>query len=511
MGPSLRRGPRLRILVTNWNDRASPYAGGADVHLHQVFGRLVQRGHEVTLLSAGWRNAEREAKLDGITIHRTGGRHTFTLAARRYYETHLRNRTFDVVIEDLNKVPLLVHRWSRAPFVLLVHHLWGRTAMRAANPLVGGLTWGSEIALLRAYRGLPVQSVSDSTAHDLVRRGIRPADIRVITNGVELPADASGTAGTARPDPRPTLVSLGRLQPYKRVDLLLQAVARVRQRIPDVRLLVIGDGPQAGALRAQAAAAGLESSVEFLGFVSEEVKRDALARAWLHVTASEREGWGLTVLEAAVYGVPTVAGDVPGLRESVAHERSGLLVPPGNVAAFADGVIGLLEHDARRAALGAGARRLAQYYSWDRAAVATEEHLQEVAVLGRSRRGWEPLTRPVLRSTSPLARTGTLPLPYGCTPYMLLAAAGPCDPAVPIRVTFGAEDPEGHRPGMLVEGLPAGAELALEAFSSAVMAVPSESGLLLQLPGWPARPEGWLWEELGAALRHLRPRAVYRI
>src|SRR6188472_2755330 len=83
MVPSDRREPRLRILVTNWNDRTSPFAGGADVHLHQVFGRLVRRGHEVTLLSAGWPGAERETALDGIAVHRTGGRHTFTVAARR--------------------------------------------------------------------------------------------------------------------------------------------------------------------------------------------------------------------------------------------------------------------------------------------------------------------------------------------------------------------------------------------------------------------------------------------
>jgi glycosyltransferase involved in cell wall biosynthesis len=502
-----RRGPHLRILVTNWNDRTSPYAGGADVHLHQVFGRLAQRGHEVTLLSAGWKGAEPEARLDGIAVHRTGGRHSFTVAARRYYERHLRSREFDIVVEDLNKVPLLVHRWSRAPFVLLVHHLWGGTAMRAAGPLVGAPTWASEALLLRAYRGKPVQAVSDSTAHDLVRRGIRPSDIRVITNGVEQPAGL----GPPRPDSRPTLVSLGRLQRYKRVDLLLGIVARVRERVPDVRLVVIGDGPEAGPLRAQAAAAGLGAAVEFLGFVSEEVKRDALARAWLHVTASEREGWGLTVLEAGAYGVPTVAGDVPGLRDSVAHERSGLLVPSEDVAAFADAVVQLIEHGDRRAELGAGARRLAHYYSWDRAAVATEEHLHEVAVLGRSRRGWEPLTRPPLTQARPLPRTGPPPLAYGCSSYVLLAAAAPCDEPVPIRVTFGSEDAAGFRPGLLVEGLPSGIEMAVEAFASAVHAVPAEGGLLLQLPGWPVHPERWLWEEFGAGLRQLRPRAVYRI
>jgi hypothetical protein len=280
--------------------------------------------------------------------------------------------------------------------------------------------------------------------------------------------------------------------------------------VPAVRLIVIGGGPEAERLRAQVAASGLDTAVELLGPVTEEVKRAALASAWLHVTASEREGWGLTVLEAAAYGVPTVACDVPGLRDSVAHERSGVLVPDGDAAAFADAVIRLIDQPAYRAELGAGARRLTSYYTWERAASATEEHLHEVAVLGRSRRGWEPLGRRPQHLAAPLDSSGTPPLPFGRTTFVLLASAGACDPATALRITFGAEDAAGNRPGLLIEGLPAGTELATEAFSSAVDSVPFDGGVLLRLPGWPVRPERWLWEELGAALGGLRPRAVYR-
>jgi len=334
----------------------------------------------VTLLASGWTGADTRLALDGMDVHRTGGRHTFSLTAPGYYRRHLAGRSFDIVIEDLNKIPVFAPYWARTPVVLLVHHLFGGTAFQEANPAMAGATWLLERPLPLAYRGIPVQAVSRSTAEDLVRRGFRHEAIEVIENGIDL--------GFYSADPQvprfaePTLLYLGRLRKYKRVDLVIQAVARLRQTGVTARLVIAGKGDHQGALQSLARSLDVADRVEFAGFVSEERKRELFRRSWVHVLASPKEGWGISNMEAAACGTPTVASDSPGLRDSVRHGETGLLVPHGDVAALADGLRALLLDPALRDRLAEGARRFAGAFSWERSADRTEAHLHRVLERG---------------------------------------------------------------------------------------------------------------------------------
>ncbi|HEX7049570.1 MAG TPA: glycosyltransferase family 4 protein [Longimicrobiales bacterium] len=366
----------LDLLVINWQDRLNPRAGGAEIHLHEIFGRLVARGHRVTLLASAWPGAPARADVDGIEVHRAGGRHTFSLAAPRRYHAALRRRPFDLVIEDLNKVPLFTPLWARHRPVLLVHHLFGRTAFEEASAPVAAATWMLEQPLGRVYRDVPVQAVSPSTADDLGRRGFQRERITVIPNGVDL--------DFYRPDPtgerfaEPTLLYLGRLKRYKRVDLVLRAVAALRDRGIRARLIIAGTGDADGALRRLRAELGLEAQVEMPGFVPEAEKRRYFRMAWVHVLTSAKEGWGITNIEAAACGTPTVASDSPGLRDSVVDGETGFLVPHGRVDVLADRLERLIRDDVLRQRLGAGARAFAERFSWDRAATETEADLYRV-------------------------------------------------------------------------------------------------------------------------------------
>jgi glycosyltransferase involved in cell wall biosynthesis len=367
----------LRILVLNWQDLSNPQSGGAETHLHEVFGRLAARGHRVTLLASGFPGARPRAEADGMRIHRTGGRHTFPLAAPAHFRRHLAAERWDVVVEDLNKVPLFTPRWIDRPLVLLVHHLFGATAFREASVPVAAATWLLERPLARAYRGVPVQAVSESTAADLVSRGMPREGIEVIHNGVDLSFFTPDPAGERFPEP--TFAYVGRLKRYKRVDLAIEAVARVAAGGAPLRLLVAGRGDDEPRLRALARARGVADRVEFLGFVSEERKREILRRAWAAVLVSAKEGWGITNVEAAACGTPAVAADAPGLRESVRHGETGLLVPYGDAGALAGALAGLAVEPARVRALGEGALRFASAFSWTAAAERTEAHLARVA------------------------------------------------------------------------------------------------------------------------------------
>ncbi len=366
----------LDILVINWLDRENPQAGGAETHLHEIFGRLAQRGHRVTLLASGWRGSPRRASLDGIEVHRTGHRYTFSLAAPLYRKRALAGRRFDVVVEDLNKVPVFAPYWTREPVVLLVHHLFGATAFREASLPVAAGTWILERPIPWVFRKLPTIAISASTREDLVRRGMSADRIEVIPNGIDV------LRCTPPPDgrrwERPTVLYLGRVKRYKRVDLILRAMARLAREGLDAQLVVGGRGDHLGALRRLASHLGIDDRVSFEGFVDDERKVELFRRSWVHVLTSPKEGWGIADLEAAACGTPTVASDSPGLRESVRDGQSGFLVPHGDVDALA-ARIGEIIRDARlRADLGRGARRFAESFSWDASADAVEAALGRV-------------------------------------------------------------------------------------------------------------------------------------
>lgn len=366
----------LRLLVLNWQDRLNPQAGGAETHLHEVFGRLAARGHDVTLLVSGWPGAPPRDTIDDMEVHRVGGRYTFNLVAPRYYRRKLRSRGFDLVVEDLNKVPLFSPLWAGRPVVLLVHHLFGRIAFQEAGLPVAAATWALERPLPRFYRDLPVEAVSQSTARDLQRRGFR-APIEVIPNGVDVEFFSPGTEADRFAEP--TLLYLGRLKKYKRVDLIVRALARLRAEGMGARLVIAGRGDRAEAVASLARRLGAADHVRMLGFVPEAEKVRLLRGAWVHVLTSPKEGWGISNLEAAACGTPSVASDSPGLRDSVVHGETGFLVPHGDVTALAARVRSILEDPRLRERLGRAARAFAEHHTWERSASLTERHLCALA------------------------------------------------------------------------------------------------------------------------------------
>jgi glycosyltransferase involved in cell wall biosynthesis len=373
----------VRILVVNWRDREHPEAGGAEIHLHEIFGRLAAGGHEVHLLASGWAGAARTATLDGIAVHRVSGQYGFAVTGRRAFAHLARTLRPDVVVEDVNKLPLYLPLLWRGPLVLLVPHLFGTTAFREVSWPVALVVWAAERPMPRVYRGVAVHAISRSTREDLVARGFAADAIRVIYPGVDA-AHYTPDARVARAE-RPAFLYVGRLKRYKAVDTAIAAVAAVRRaECRDAELWIAGDGSDRGRLERAAAAQG-EAGVSFLGRVSEERKLALYRQAWAVVFPSPKEGWGITNLEAAACGTPAIASDSPGLRESVRDGETGLLVPHGDIAALARAMAAVALEPGLRERLSRGARAFAESLSWERAARETEAHLEATAARGPRR------------------------------------------------------------------------------------------------------------------------------
>ncbi len=370
----------MRILLVNWNDRENPHAGGAEIHLHEVFGRLVRRGHAVDLVASGWPGAAPRADQDGIQVYRTGSRYSFPVWGRAAVRERLRAGSYDVLVEDLNKIPLYLAGMTRLPLSVLVHHLFGSTIFQEAAVPVATLVWLSERPLPWLYRRAAFQAVSESTRADLVARGVPRDRIEVIPEGIDTEWFCPDAA-TPRA-PRPTFLYVGRLKRYKGLEIALRALAEARRARPDVTLEIAGQGDDRPRLERLAGELGLGDGVRFLGFVTEAEKRRLLRRAWAVVYPSPKEGWGISNVEAAACGTPALASDSPGLRESVRHGETGFLVPHGDVRALAERMVALAADATLVVRLGRSARAFAEQLSWERAAGATEAHLHRVIAQG---------------------------------------------------------------------------------------------------------------------------------
>jgi glycosyltransferase involved in cell wall biosynthesis len=373
----------VRILAVNWLDLENPQAGGAEVHFFEIFGRIAAAGHAVTLVTSGWPGAAPRAMVQGIDVRRVGGRHSFALLGRGAVRRMLREAAWDVVVEDINKLPLFLPTLTRLPLYVIIPHLFGTTAFREAPWPMAATVWLAEKPIPLLYRRAVFHAISDSTRDDLVARGVRRDRIHVIYPGVDaerLTPDPDGAR-----TPTPTFLYVGRLKRYKGVETAIRAVGLARRAGTPLDLAIAGQGDDRPRLERLTARLGLTGAVRFLGFVPEDEKRTLLRRSWATVFPSPKEGWGITNVEAAACGTPAVASDSPGLRESVRHEETGLLVPGDDPAALADALQRLARDPALVARLGRGGRAFAESLSWQRAASQTAEQLD--TLIRASRRG----------------------------------------------------------------------------------------------------------------------------
>ncbi|MEO6525956.1 MAG: glycosyltransferase family 4 protein [Gemmatimonadaceae bacterium] len=363
----------MRLLIVNWQDRENPLAGGAEIHLHEIFGRLAAHGNQITLLCGGWPGCAPRTSLDGMSVVRVGTRYTFPFLARSHFRRALAGAGFDLLLEDINKVPLYTPTWGGPPVVALVPHLFGSTAFQELAPPLASAVWLAERPLGRAYRGIPFEAISVSTAADLAERGIPRSAVEVIYPGIDTVTYTPCAGGRAA---TPVFAYLGRLKRYKGVQHVIAAFAALGH--PTAQLEIAGAGDYQSSLERLCTSLDLGERVRFLGRISEEEKLRLLRRAWALVFASPKEGWGITNLEAAACGTPVVASNSPGIRESVLDGETGYLVRHGDAAAMA-AAMGRLAADASLVArLGENARRFAETFTWERAADETAAHLYRV-------------------------------------------------------------------------------------------------------------------------------------
>jgi hypothetical protein len=316
----------VRLLAFNWRDPKHPEAGGAELHLMEILSRAVQDGDQVTWLAEAFAGSAPEEEYRGIRILRGGSWYNAHLALAQLYRRKLWGERFDLVLEDINKVPFFTPWYVRAPVLAVVPHLFGTAVFREASIVVGALVWAHESLIPLVYRDVPFLVISESTRDDLVRR----------------------------------------LRKYKGAQYLIRAFPEILRAVPAARLQIVGDGPYRPHLERLVRSLGIGEAVEFLGALSHRDKVAALNRAQVAAAPSPKEGWGLTVIEANACGTPVVASRSPGLVESVRDGDTGLLVRHGDVPALARATVRLLTDRTLRLSMAEAGLRWAHGFTWER-------------------------------------------------------------------------------------------------------------------------------------------------
>jgi glycosyltransferase involved in cell wall biosynthesis len=177
------------------------------------------------------------------------------------------------------------------------------------------------------------------------------------------------------------VVAAGRLVPVKRFELLIQALVELKPKHPDLEAIIVGEGYRRDQLETQIHEAGAERWIHLPGRLSDEQLVELYRRAWLLASASAREGWGMTLTEAAACGTPAVVTRIAGHLDAVDEGRSGLLASGTDELRDAMNVV--LADASLRARLSSGATEHASRFTWAATARGTLEVLAAEAMLQR--------------------------------------------------------------------------------------------------------------------------------
>src|SRR5687768_276151 len=347
----------MHILVLTDRDWTHPQGGGTGTNLFGQISRWLAWGHRVTVIASAYPGAQPEERIGELTIHRMGGRGTvFPRAIWKLRRGLVPDA--DVVLEVINGITFLTPLWLRLPRVALIHHVHREHYAQELGRLGKVAAFLLETAPLRwLYGGSRFQTLSHAEAEKISAHGIPLDAIDVNYIGVELDTFAPGERA-----PEPTLLYLGRLKKYKRIELLLEML----ETVPGAVLEIAGEGDHRSDLEEEVARRGLSDRVRMHGHVSEERKRELLQRAWVNLTASSAEGWCLTVMEAGACATPTAALAVGGLPESIEHSRTGALA--NDAHELGEKVRAIIADPVRRDELGNAALQRARLFTWDAAA-----------------------------------------------------------------------------------------------------------------------------------------------
>lgn len=359
---SLPQKNNYRILFFNWRDTKHSWAGGAESYIQEIAERLVKSGHKVTIFCGNDNHCARNEVVNGVQIVRRGGNYSVYFWAFIYYIFRFKSH-FDIVIDCENGIPFLTPIYVKQPIFLLIHHIHQDVFRKHLMfPFSEIASYIESDVMTFLYKHHHILTVSESSKKQILGLGLGSEEsIDVVNPGIEKILFKKKRKTTA-----PTIVYVGRLKPYKNVDVAIQAFRKVLDVYPTALFNIAGSGECLVELQKLVKNLDMKDNVKFVGQVTDEEKAHLFGKSWVAVQPSTIEGWGITVIEANASGTPVIASNVKGLQESVVDGETGLLVPVDNVKLLAEAMIELLTDKKKLKKLSTEAYKWSKQFSWEK-------------------------------------------------------------------------------------------------------------------------------------------------
>lgn len=343
--------------MLNWRDPKNPLAGGAERVTLAYLKALAERGHEVYWFANAFAGCKTEETFDGIRFVRGGGMGTSVLKAVSWYR---KQKPFDLVMDQHHGIPWFAPLWCGTNNVSYIHEVLGPIWSAFYPWPISTIGRWQERWTHWMYRNVPFWTASSCTKEILHSRGVK--SVKQIPYGVD-------TVALPRLEPKTLatplrLAVVSRLAPNKRIDHAVRTVKVLAEKNIPAHLTIVGGGETEGLLRGLVEELKLTEQVVFAGRLSETDKDALLRDVHLLLHTSQREGWGLNVIEANAMGTPTAVYPVEGLIESTLHDETGVVSKHETPDSLADGIIGVLKNPARYEAYRMAALERARSFHW---------------------------------------------------------------------------------------------------------------------------------------------------
>jgi glycosyltransferase involved in cell wall biosynthesis len=303
-------------VIVAWRDTWHPKRGGAEDYITKVAEALRDASYKVIFFTEKYKDSKDQEIIDGIQYVRKGNSVTMHLHFPLYFKKHLKDNC-DILVENFNAVPFGVPRLHNRTLTI-IHHVQSPEWKKLLGNLVGGLVAKYFTnRLISTYRDKPVVCVSPSTKDELLDLGFNSDKMEIIYNGIEVQV----TDQIQKSKDKINILSLGRVRATKHINEAIEMVKySLDKGVSNIHLDIAGKGDDEERLKSMVKNYNIENFVKFWGYVSDEQKIELLDKAHIHVQFSRKEGWGITVIEAAARATPTICYRVPGLIDSVKDE-----------------------------------------------------------------------------------------------------------------------------------------------------------------------------------------------
>lgn len=366
----------MNILIFNWRDIKHSWAGGGEICIFEQASRWVKIGHKVTVFCGEdlYKKLPSFEDVDGIKIFRKGGRFSvYFWTIWRYL--FVSREKFDVVIDVENGIPFFTPIFFTIPIVCYVHHVHDKQFFYELPRFLAIIGYILEHFIFPViYRNIPIIAVSKTTQKELLKIGFNKKNIKIVYNGIN--KDTTSMKTPIKKFSNPTILYLGRIKKYKRVDLLVSIFQNIVKKVPRVRLVIAGWGTEGLHVTDLVMKDQLRKKITIRGSVNNAEKKILLAKSWVFVNPSIGEGWSIAVIEANLYGTPAVSFNVSGLAESIKHEETGLLAKDEDD--LINKICEILKDRNLRQKLSKNAAKWSNNFSWDRSARESLQILEKV-------------------------------------------------------------------------------------------------------------------------------------